>query len=1814
MSIRGSANTSTAAVNETRSAFLRSPTLVALLALALAGAGVALLASPAAASHGDGVEAGESIQAAINHADPGDTIEIGAGTYEEALTVAENESGAVLEGLTLRATGDVTVDASDADRTVVDIQAPDVTLDGLSLVWDGSVGEESIVGVDVTGSGALLDDVAIDLPAFFCEVESGACDDPKVTGVNAQASTTVRHSELTTEVVDEDDLNALGTRGVNVLTHGDVVVDNGYFTGWGAAVQVWKPNAVVTDSTFELNFRGVHMAADSVEISLNAFEEHDAAVYVAGSSDFSPTDVTVRNNDMKLSNNKAISFEADKSGADIDAELNEWGVVKEELIENSRIGWTSDTAENRENEVDVHPYLNEDGEQVPPRPDVMCFTGENETLSKVADTRTLQRAIDLDLPAECLDRDDDGDIHRTIVLEPSFEEYDGATVDTEITLLSNVTQRVDNVATEGALDFGARIQAQQDEPALRFVEGSQDSRVEGLGLQGEPVGTTAILAEDISGHSGITIEDVGIGSRNNDASQGVVLRNVDGVELRSSTVLSGDPIIELDQTAHTKIVDNRLVQQAPTDAAGSDATGILATDANAPQIEDNVIIGNSASGSVGLDVRGSSQPVVTGNIVAKVADGLVVNATAEATIASNTVAFPPVDLGLENTGLTLDDGADHTVDRNTFQFADVGLSIEGAEDVEGDLNRFNATSTGVSVSDLDEGELDGVDDLVLNNGSLAETVDPLILQTSAKHLDVNAECNDWGVYTNDSVNSRITDLGQDNDVDAQPFTSPTADGDVECLVPPDAAFSWEVQEPITRLDDVDFVDESEEGTYDIESYQWDFGDGTTSDEQNPTHSFDGVGEFFVELTVSDTVNMSSSKVHKLTVENIEPELDPIQDVEIEHSQQVSIQAQAQDAEGDNLTFEAFLVENGEEKPLPQGASFTDNGDGTADFDWDPTPDQDGSYDIRVNVTDGYDTVTEEFEITVINQPPEFDPELPGVLGGAVDRTVTLDVNPIDPDEFDEIESLSANLSELPADKDQIWTKDTENKTGTLEWTPDTGDNGTYEISFTTSSPGYTVTVPVTVDIREDNSAPTIIVTANDPFVDGGEAEVFLEADDDEGDTINWSARTPAAIEDQNTSLVTLTDSGDEAKWTWDIPRNTSGSYDVTFVADDGFGDVETEETIAIESHPWVDSRLPKETETGVFTIEPLVGSEVLLSFHAVDIDGELSPSDMAVNVDGQTLSVDQLDDDLYGATYEFTETGTFSAEFVVTDADGNEGSDTLDFIQVQPNEPPSVEVDDDLIWTNSTDPSGAQVTLSGSAEDPEGRTLEEDDFEWQIPGQPNPKGREVTATLNVGTHNIDLVVTDPFGESSTKTVVVKVDDTIAADGQLDAPQDDNGVYQVDPVQHSFGELTGTVDVVDDVANGVEGAVITGTVQYYGAEANDVGVTVASFEVQTDSSGQATFSYQQEILGAQPTDLQASLLSAPGWHEIDLEVTASSRSAAPLQDNEFANDTIEYFVAPTAPSDGEAGVHASAACFDGPASDDDRNGAQDEARVTVTPSGDTRTTTPGADNVTEGAATFAEQGGDCHRGFAQASLLVFDFIVQACYDGEASVHVDEAPCPTAGDGVPISPPVEDPTPEPPEPPESSPEEVAAWGVEGQGACYYDGQGAEDDAHVTYQFGEGLDTERPGLENVQAALSACAGALTDGELPEGGSFLALTGTAGNGALAVQIDTVPVSDHLTGERLGPTGVQAEGACFYDGEGGGDSTSVFLGPPEPEPEANGPDVANVLAGLTACGNAVADGSTPDGGSHASFTATVAGSTVLVTADTVPVSNALTP
>jgi PKD repeat protein len=49
------------------------------------------------------------------------------------------------------------------------------------------------------------------------------------------------------------------------------------------------------------------------------------------------------------------------------------------------------------------------------------------------------------------------------------------------------------------------------------------------------------------------------------------------------------------------------------------------------------------------------------------------------------------------------------------------------------------------------------------------------------------------------------------------------------------------------------------------SYHWDFGDGTTSDEPDPSHSYDVKGTYFVVLTVTDEGGLGASDSLEISV-------------------------------------------------------------------------------------------------------------------------------------------------------------------------------------------------------------------------------------------------------------------------------------------------------------------------------------------------------------------------------------------------------------------------------------------------------------------------------------------------------------------------------------------------------------------------------------------------------------------------------------------------------------------------------------------------------------------------------------------------------------------------------------------------------------------------------------------------------------------------------------------------------------------------------------------------------------------------------------
>lgn len=87
----------------------------------------------------------------------------------------------------------------------------------------------------------------------------------------------------------------------------------------------------------------------------------------------------------------------------------------------------------------------------------------------------------------------------------------------------------------------------------------------------------------------------------------------------------------------------------------------------------------------------------------------------------------------------------------------------------------------------------------------------------------------------------------------------TATGDA-LPAAPKAGFNYQVDGLTTT-----FTDTSSDRNNDIASWSWDFGDGSTSTEQNPVHNFAQTGQYDVTLTVTDSEGLTSSKTMSISV-------------------------------------------------------------------------------------------------------------------------------------------------------------------------------------------------------------------------------------------------------------------------------------------------------------------------------------------------------------------------------------------------------------------------------------------------------------------------------------------------------------------------------------------------------------------------------------------------------------------------------------------------------------------------------------------------------------------------------------------------------------------------------------------------------------------------------------------------------------------------------------------------------------------------------------------------------------------------------------
>ena len=147
----------------------------------------------------------------------------------------------------------------------------------------------------------------------------------------------------------------------------------------------------------------------------------------------------------------------------------------------------------------------------------------------------------------------------------------------------------------------------------------------------------------------------------------------------------------------------------------------------------------------------------------------------------------------------------------------------------------------------------------LDKSSNLETV---FIGTDLGVFTTDSTINDWNVFGNSLPNVIVNELEiqyQSNKLFAATFGRGLWNIDLEITSPPTAMFSYSDSVFCTIPADVSFLNNS----YYSNTYYWDFGDGTTSTQTNPTHTYTSFGTFSVQLIAIGPLGSDSIIIQQL---------------------------------------------------------------------------------------------------------------------------------------------------------------------------------------------------------------------------------------------------------------------------------------------------------------------------------------------------------------------------------------------------------------------------------------------------------------------------------------------------------------------------------------------------------------------------------------------------------------------------------------------------------------------------------------------------------------------------------------------------------------------------------------------------------------------------------------------------------------------------------------------------------------------------------------------------------------------------------------
>ncbi len=574
---------------------------------------------------------------------------------------------------------------------------------------------------------------------------------------------------------------------------------------------------------------------------------------------------------------------------------------------------------------------------------------------------------------------------------------------------------------------------------------------------------------------------------------------------------------------------------------------------------------------------------------------------------------------------------------------------------------------------------------------------------------------------------------------------------------PNASFSYSPNSPTTE-DTIDFADDSTDPDGNISSWSWDFGDGSTSTLQNPSHNYTSSGTYTVYMTVEDDDGDSDTVTKDISVSS--PNSQPTASFSYSPSSPttedtVQFTDESSDSDGSITSWDWSFGDYSSSTQKDPSHSYNSS----------------GTYTVELTVTDDNGTIDTMMEDITIGT--DSGGSYSSVDGG-------------DTSYGEYITNVHFNGINKDSGDDGGYANHTESVTNSL--TP--GEN--YELSVTMSTSGYTEYATVVIDWNQDynlsdNQVIEIGYGSSDPQTVS--TTITVPSDAAEGQT---RMRVMQEYSSYHTDPTSNQNYGETEDYTVSVETNESNevptasfSYSPTSPTTEdtiGFIDESTDSNGSIYSWSWSfgdgtssTSQNPSHnySSTGTYTVELTVtdddgatnttSQDITVessggSYSSVS-GGDTSYGEYLTNVQLNGINKDSGDDGGY-ADYTGSITNDLEPDQSYTLSVTMSTGGYSDYVSVAIDWDQNYDLSDDTVVEvgyGSSDPQTVSTTITVPSDAAEGQTrmrvMQEYDSYHTDPTADQSYGETEDYTVSVGTSSSNSPPTASFSYSPTSPVV-----------------------------------------------------------------------------------------------------------------------------------------------------------------------------------------------------------------------------------------------------------------------------------------------------------------------------------------------------------------------------------------------------------------------------------------------------------------------------